>query len=308
MSRINWPLYNRALVARGSIQMWFDESLAADWYADPLEHIGKRGGQYVYSDKAITALGIIRIRFGLTLRETEGFATELAVLMGMRIKIPCYTTIARRLSQLTIDIAGHAHDDIIHVVVDSTGLKVYGEGEWRVKIHGKTKIRTWRKLHLAIDESNDQILSVVLTENSFKDSEVFTDLLEPIDSNIEQVTGDGGYDAQRCYEWLGAQGINGVFPPRHDAKITQHGNHKAIVLQRDEHIRWIRKVGRKRWKKDANYHRRSLAETAMHRFKALTGDRLVSRKFENQASEVFLRCKILNRMPTPRILFLGSGV
>lgn len=164
----------------------------------------------------------------------------------------------------------------------------------------KSKRRTWRKVHLAVDESNDQILSVVFSENSFKDSEVFVDLVEQIDANIEQTTGDGAYDDKTCYGWAETNGVNGAFPPRRGAKINQHGNDGAKPRQRDEHIRGMRAVGRKQWKKDANYHRRSIAETAMYRFKILTGDRLASRKFENQASEVFLRCKILNRMPTPR--------
>jgi len=288
------------LKARGEIQMWFDKEIANNWFADPLEYVGKRGEPFVYSDTAIMALALIRFRFGLTLRETQGFAESLAKLMDLQIEIPCYTTIGRRISSLDVDIGTIPADGPVHVVVDSSGLKVYGEGEWKVRIHGKSKRRTWRKVHLAIDESNDQILSVVFSENSFKDSEVFTDLVNQIDADITQATGDGAYDARECYDWTDDHGAQGVFPPRRGAKIIQHGNHKAMPHQRDEHVREIRKCGRKQWKKNSNYHRRSIAETAVYRFKTLTGDRLASRNFENQAIEVFIRCKILNMMPTPR--------
>lgn len=300
MGRIDWPLYNRALEARGEIQMWFDEEIANDWYADPLDHIGKPGAAFVYSDEAIMALSLIRFRFGLSLRATRGFAKSLADLMEMKIEIPCYSTLSRRLAKLQVDLEAAQQEGSVHVVVDSTGLKVYGEGEWKVRIHGKSKRRTWRKLHLAVNEANDTILSVVFSENSFKDSEVFVDLMDGVDANIEQATGDGAYDTDDCYSWSEESGVNGVFPPRRGAVIAQHGNQSARPLQRDQHIRGIRDVGRKQWKKNSDYHRRSIAETSMYRFKVLTGDKLASRNFENQAREAFVRCKIINRMPTPR--------
>ena len=129
-------------------------------------------------------------------------------------------------------------------MIDSTGLKVFGEGEWKVRQHGYTKRRTWKKLHLCVNESNSEIISASFTDNSFKDNEVFKEMLEGMESKVSKVSGDGAYDAQECWDFCHSRGIKGIFPPRKGAKIKKHGNCKGEVLPRDEHIRMIRRMGK----------------------------------------------------------------
>jgi hypothetical protein len=191
----------------------------------------------------------------------------------------------------------------IHVVVDSTGVKVYGEGEWKVRTHGVGKRRTWRKLHLGVDEGSGEILAAVVTTNDVADCEVLPDLLEQIEHPIAQLSGDGGYDTFDCYdaftkcaEGIAQRGATASIPPRSNAKIQQHGNRKAPPHPRDENLRSIHQVGRKQWKQQSGYHRRSLSETAMFRLKIIFGGKLRRRFFDNQAVELFLQCAALNRM------------
>lgn len=300
-SQINWPLYNKSLVERGKITFWFSEDVEKSWYNK--KKSGGRGASNTYSQAAIDALSLVRFRFALTLRETQGFAESLAELMGLNVDIPDYTTLCRRLLSASQDIAAKLQSGkSVHVVVDSTGLKVFGEGEWKVRTHGYSKRRTWMKLHLSVNEKDNQILSMVLTDNSFKDSEVFEDLMEDIEADIDQATGDGAYDAKNCWNWAAENEVRGVFPPRKDAKIKIHGNSDDEPTERDEHIRLRRRVGKKKWKKKTKYSRRSIAETAMYRFKTLLGEYLSSRWFPNQVAEAAIKCRVLNMMATPAML------
>lgn len=187
-------------------------------------------------------------------------------------------------------------DKAVHVVVDSTGVKVYGEGEWKVRTHGVGKRRTWRKLHLGVDEGSGEILAAVVTTNDVADCEVLSDLLEQIEQDIEQLSGDGGYDTFDCYDAMAARKALATIPPRSNAKIQQHGNSKAQPHPRDENLRRVRQVGCKQWKQESGYHRRSLSETAMFRLKTIFGGKLRRRFFDNQAVELFLQCAALNRM------------
>ena len=134
---------------------------------------------------------------------------------------------------------------------------------------------------------------------SFKDNELFEELITGIDQSINQVSADGAYDSKNCYSISEAKGIKLVVPPRKTAVIQKHGNCRGSPTPRNVHIREIRKMGRRKWKKKNNYHRMSISETAMYRFKTLLGDKLSSREFQRQANEVFIKCKILNQMKTP---------
>jgi transposase len=173
---------------------------------------------------------------------------------------------------------------------------VYGEGEWKTRQHGVSKRRTWRKLHLGVDEATGEIVAMVVTTNNVADGEVLEDLLDQIEHEIEQVSTDGAYDHRHCYDEIDARGAKAVIPSRKDAKVWQHGNRKDKPHQRDENLRSIRKHGRKRWKRDSGYHRRSIAETTMFRLKTIFGGNLSARKFDNQAVELFIKCAALNRM------------
>lgn len=175
-------------------------------------------------------------------------------------------------------------------------MKVFGEGEWKVRQHGYSKRRTWRKLHLGIDEKTSEIVASVLTTNDFGDGEILPDLLEQIDAPLSQASGDGAYDSFENYNLLHERGAKITIPPRENAKTRQHSNCKSPPLIRDEIIRAIRQLGRAEWKKKNGYHRRSLAETMMFRFKRQFGDNLHAITFESQATEAFIKCNILNKI------------
>jgi hypothetical protein len=184
----------------------------------------------------------------------------------------------------------------VHLVLDSSGFKVYGAGEGKVRQHGWSKRRTWPKLHLGVDEAMGEIVAAVASEASVTDDEVVPDLVEQVERPIRQVSADGAYDKRKCYETLETTGATVTIPPRRDAKIWQHGNSEGEPWQRDENLRAIRRLGRKRWKQDSGYHRRSLAETAIFRLKTLFGATLRSRNFAQQATELFLRAAALKRL------------
>ncbi len=289
----NWRKYNESLVQRGSITFWFSDDVIEQW-AHPNDN-PKVGHPFVYSDKAIECLLVLRELFRLPYRQTEGLGRSLVQLMQVDVAIPDYTSLAKRAAKLEIALAVSKHKGSIDVVVDSTGLKVFGEGEWKTRKHGVSKRRTWRKLHLAVNPETQEIEAEVLTENSGHDADQVDDLLEQIEPPIDSFGGDGAYDQWKVYERLAEQEIEAIIPPRKNAKIKQNGNSSQLPLPRDEAIRRIRHVGRKEWKKEVGYHRRSLAETAMYRMKCCFGSTLKNRQLEYQRAEARLRSKILNR-------------
>jgi len=290
----NWAHYNEALVQRGNLNLWLDEEVVQQWHQT--ERTDGPGRPALYSDFAIEAALMIRSVFHLSFRATEGFIKSLISFSGLNISCPDYSCLCKRQKKLNLGMSSAKQNQARHVVADSTGLKVYGEGEWKVRQHGYTKRRTWRKLHLAIDSETHGIEAVVLTTNDFKDSEVLPDLMEQIEGEVKQLSGDGGYDSHETYEYIASLGASTVIPPRKDAVIAQHGNCKTPPKARDEVLRAIRKVGRKNWKRQSGYHKRSLAETAMFRFKTLFGNTLSSREFDNQGVEALIKCKALNKM------------
>ena len=203
---------------------------------------------------------MVRSVFHLTLRATEGFLRSLFHLLGWELPVPDYTTLCKRAKRLAVSLLRTATGPL-HLVLDSTGLKVFGEGEWKVRQHGYTKRRTWRKLHLSVDSETQEIQAVVLSEASLDDAGAAPELLDQSTESVEQVGGDGAYDKRKVYEDCAARDVRRVvIPPRKDARIWQHGNCAAPPLVRDENLRRIRKVGRKRWKQESGYHRRSLVD------------------------------------------------
>jgi hypothetical protein len=290
----NWSDYNAGLRQRGSLTFWVEDTVLEGWYNATAT--GKRGASNDYSDLAIMTFVTLKSVYHQAGRQTQGFIESLFKLMGIELSMPDHSTVSRRMGKLQITLPVVPKTGARHVVVDSTGVKVYGEGEWKTRQHGISKRRTWRKLHLGVDEATGEILAAVVTGNDTHDGEVLGDLLEPIEGEIEQVTTDGAYDQETCYEDITARGAKPVIPPRKNAKIWQHGNSKAPPHPRDENLRQIRQHGRKQWKRDANYHRRSLAETTMFRLKVIFGGQLRSRTFDNQAIELFVQCAALNRM------------
>lgn len=291
----NWKEYNAALVKRGSLTLWIDEASIAAWRNPPPS--GKRGKPRIYTDTAILAMATVAEVYNLPLRSTQGLVASLIKLMKLNfLPVPDYTTLARRRKNLTVELPRRPKAEAVHLVVDATGVKVYGEGEWKVRQHGYSKRRTWRKLHLAADEATGEIVAAVVTTNSFKDSQVLPDLLNQLDDQIKQISADGAYDSRNCYLLIGERKAQAAIPPQKRARIWQHGNSKNERLLRDENLRRIRRVGRAAWKRESKYHRRSLAETQMFRLKTIFGEHVRARSFEGQAAQMLVRCAVLNRM------------
>ena len=243
----NWKDYNESLVRRSDITFWFDEDVIDAW-----EHTNdepKIGRPFTYSDTAIECLLMLRELFRLPYRQTEGLGRALAKIMQADVTIPDYTSLAKRAAKLEIALDVAHRKGSIDVVVDSTGLKVFGEGEWKTRKHGIGKRRTWRKLHLAINPKTQEIEAEVLTENSGHDADQVDDLLDQIDQPIDSFGGDGAYDQGKVYNRLAEEEIEAIIPPRRNTKIKQHGNASQPPISRDEAIRDIRRVGRKQWKK-----------------------------------------------------------
>jgi DDE family transposase len=210
--------------------------------------------------------------------------------------VPDHTTVSRRLAKLNVQLPVRQAAKARHIVADSTGVKVYGEGEWKVRQHGYSKRRTWRKLHLCVDEATREIVSVGASTNSVSDGEMLPELLAEVPGAVAQVSADGAYDQRKVYEAINERQAQAAIPPRRGARIWQHGNSREERLVRDENLRSIRKSGRKKWKQESNYHRRSLAETTVFRYKTIFGEKSQSRTIENQFTEMFIKCAVLNRM------------
>lgn len=289
----NWGDYNRSLVDRGRITLWINEDTVNNWYA--VDSGNSSGFSQVYSDACIQCALRIKAAYGLSLRAAKGFMESVVEQLSLGLKVPCYTTFCRRQNKLSASLEKPLNPDSgLVLAIDSTGLKVYGEGEWKTRMHGYSYHRVWRKLHLAIDTETQQIQALILSTNDFKDGELVDDLFEQIEEEIDKVVTDGAYDSFANYEKIEARGTKPVIPPRSDAKISQHGNKKGKRVARDEVIRALKKSSLKKWKIDTGYHVRSLVETAMYRFKALFGSKLSARNFQSQVSEVIEKCSILN--------------
>ena len=289
----NWKEYNESLVRRGDVTVWFSEEALASW-----EHANqavKVGRPFTYSDGAIECLLTLRELFRLPYRQTEGLGRALVTLMNADVAIPDFTSLAKRAAKLDVSLDVSPTSGPIDVVVDSTGLKVFGAGEWRSQAYQTPKRKTWRKLHLSINAATQEIVAEALTSNRADDADVVPKLLTQVETPVARLYGDGAYDKWKLYDGLAQAEIQPVIPPRRGASIRKHGNCAGPRLPRDEALRGMRRHGRQGWKRQSGYHRRSLIETSMSRLKQAFGPRLKNKGFENQRTEARLRCKLLNR-------------
>ena len=296
----NWKEYNQALVDRGKVTFWITEKALEAW--EEQQKTGKRGKPKLYSNVAIETAITLQQVFHLPLRQVEGFLSSILTKTQSDRKAPDYSTLSVRGVTLDINIRVRPiKDEPLHLVVDSTGAKVYGEGEWKVRQHGWGKHRTWKKLHIGIDQSNGDILVGEVTGNEVSDAHAFGPLINqiPVTTIIDQVSTDGIYDKKICYDKLAERGVLKVaIPPQKNARIHRHGNLNGPPLIRDQNIRRIREIGRSPWKKEIHFHRRSLSETGMFRLKTLFSDKVRNRNFAGQRVELLLRCKALNLINT----------
>src|SRR5918993_860410 len=293
----NWPEYDRALQQRGSSTVWVTPEALAAWHPPKT---GRRGRSPQYADIAIETGHLLRLAFGRPWRQTEGLLRSLATLLGLSIGVPDHTTFSRRSPGLALagSLARAQRTGPVHVVIDATGLKVHGAGEWRVEKHGGRGRRTWRKLHLAVDPGTGEILASELTTTEEGDASRVGPLLEQITGPIASVPADGAYDGKPVYRAVAERQPDPpaavVIPPRATAVAGPTAD--ATPSQRDRHIRTIRDRGRLGWQKAVGYGRRSLGETAMFRYKAIVGRGLRARTLPAQKTEARAACLVLNRM------------
>jgi hypothetical protein len=290
----NWKEYNNALKQRGSLTVWISDDVIQAWRA--MARTGKKGKPQTYSDLAILAMLTLQEIYHLPLRGTCGFTESIFTLLNLTLPVPGFLQLGRRRQTLEVRLPRAKSQAPLHLVIDSTGVKVYGEGEWKVRQHGYSYRRTWRKLHLAIDQAAQMIHAAIVTTNNYGDGQILPELLEQVDEALEQVSADGAYDKRNCYDALNERGAKAAIPPQRNAKIWQQGNRKKERHVRDENLRRVRKIGRAAWKKESNYHRRSLAETTMFREKRIFGDSVSARSFNGQGTQLLVHCATLNRM------------
>ena len=285
----NWSSYSRALKRRGSLMVWFDPEMS--WFAAPS---GKAGHPERFSAAAIQFCLSIKVLFGLPLRQTTGFVESLLALSGLDWPVPDYTTLCRRQKHLKVQIPYRAASGPLHLLVDSTGIKFSGEGEWQVRKHGASRRRQWRKIHIGIDAETLEVRAVEMTSNRIGDAPVLPGLLAqiPVQERIGSVTADGIYDTKGCHAAIAARGADAIIPPRRNARDWK--GHDPGLLVRNEALRACKRFGRANWKKWSGYHRRSHVEAKMRCIKLL-GERIMARDFDRQDAEVQIRIALMNR-------------
>ena len=283
----NWKQYNSSLKARGSLTIWLDKKMS--WFAAVS---GKRGRSPKFSDAAIQLCLTLKNLFGLALRQTTGLVQSVLELSGLAWPVPNFSTLCRRQLSLDVQIPYRRSQAGLHLLVDSTGIKFLGEGEWKCKKHGPERRRQWRKLHIGIDAQTLQIRAIAVTSNNVSDASVIPDLLGqlPADEVLKILGGDGAYDTLPVHEAVIERGAIPVIPPRKNARIRKG----SAFVYRNAAIAACKRFGRKIWKVWSGYHRRSLVETKMNCIKRL-GERVMSRTFERQVNELHVRVAILNR-------------
>ena len=254
---------------------------------------GKQGGQTIYSDIAIETGLALRLVLHQPLRQTEGALRSIADLLGVQIRIPDHTTFSRRGGGLKVLPQRIERDEPLHLLIDSTGVKIYGEGEWLDQKHGVRSCRCWRKLYLAVDADTQEIAAVELTPDDVGDISALPDLLDQIEDPVGSVTADGAYDGETVYDEVLQRhpAARVIIPPRSTAIVSETG-----TTQRDEHLHSIGQHGRLGWQRRSGYGRWSLVETAMYRYKTIIGRRLHARTLPNQQTEAKIGCNVLNRM------------
>jgi len=294
----NWKAYNASLCKRGSLTLWLSDQVYQEWC--DISNQDKVVGEKYYPDLIIELCLSIKQVYQLPLRQSTGFLQSIFSLMGFSdLVVPNYSTLSRRSAGLNVKISKQSPHRKMHIAVDSTGLKVSGEGEWKVRKHGVSKRRTWRKLHLGIDVETQQIVSCVLTDNSVDDAEMTSELLNQLETPLGNFYGDGAYDKKKCRKAIHQRGGKIIVPPPKNAVI--HENEPAELTSRNQDVKRIEQIGRAEWKVESDYHKRSLSEVAMHRYKGTIGNTLSARKFENQVTEAKIGCHILN-------VFNGCGM
>jgi hypothetical protein len=288
----NWADYDAALRRRGSLTIWFTDAAIAAWRAEPRT---TRGGQPSYSALAITTALTLRTVFHLALRQTEGLIGSIVRLLGLELAVPDHSTLSRRAETLPV-LRPRSSSEPVHLLVDSTGLRLCGPGEWLVEKHGTRARRSWRKLHLGVDADTGQIVASELTTKDVDDSSQVGPLVDQVKRPVASFTGDGAFDQEEVYCEIAERhpAAKVIVPPRSNAVPSETA--KTAPTQRDRHLQLIAERGRMAWQKASGYNWRALVEADIGRFKAVIGGALRSRTDQRQSTEVTIAIDVLNRM------------
>jgi Transposase DDE domain len=292
----NWAAYDASLRQRGSLTVWFSDEAIAAWQAAPRT---TRGGQAWYSPLAILTALTLKAVFRLALRQTEGLIGSIISLLGLTLAVPDHSTLSRRAEKLDVPrprSSSGAETEPVHLLVDSTGLKLCGAGDWLVEKHGTKTRRSWRKLHIGMDADSGKIVAATLTTNDVDDASQIGPLLDQMEGPVVSFTGDGAYDQDSVYRAVIDRdpGAAVIVPPRATAVPSETA--EAEPTQRDRHLQCIAEKGRIGWQKASGYNKRSRVETAIGRYKQVIGDGLRFRKDGRRTTEVVVGVHALNRM------------
>ena len=287
----NSAAYDAALRQRGSLTVWFTDAAIAAWKAEPRT---TRGGQPLYSALAIATALTLRAVFRLALRQTEGLIGSVITLLGLDLMVPDHSTLSRRAETLVLPPPRHGSPPV-HLLVDSTGLKLCGSGEWLLEKHGTRTRRSWRKLHIGMDGDTGRIVAATLTTSNVDDASQVSALLDQA-GPVASFTADGAYDQDGVYGEVVRRSPKAavIVPPRSSAVPSDTA--ETAPTQRDRHLQMIAKHGRRRWQRVSGYHWRALVEADISRFKRVIGDGLRSRTDRRRETEIALAVSVLNQM------------
>ncbi|MBE7158240.1 MAG: IS5 family transposase, partial [Rhodospirillales bacterium] len=250
-----------------------------------------------FSDAAIQSCLTLKGLFGLGLRQTTGLVASLLRLCGLDWAVPDFSTLSRRGKTLAVAVPYRPSSGALHLLVDSTGIKLRGDGEWHRRKHGRDRPRRWLKLHLAVDAESLQVRAIEVTDGDVGDSSMLPHLLDQISpqETLSQVTADGAYDTRPCRAAIAARGAAALIPPRRNGQPWSDDAPGAVT--RNEALRACRRLGWRVWRTWSSYHVRSRVEATMACLKRL-GERIMARQFDRQVAELQVRAAILNRFTT----------
>jgi hypothetical protein len=281
------------------LTVWFTDEAVAAWAAEPRT---TRGGQPRYSALAILTALTLRAVFRLAFRQAEGLIGSIVGLLGLALRVPDHTTFSRRSATLEVPrpprpgVGADGEAGPMHLLVDSTGLKLCGPGEWLLEKHGARARRSWRKLHLGLDAKTGRIVAASLTAKEVDDGAEAGAVLDQVDGAVASFTADGGYDQDGVSTAVTERHPEAaiIVPPRAGAVPSDAA--ETAPTQRDRHLRHIAEHGRMAWQKASGYTTRALAEAAIGRWKQVIGDGLRAHTDERRATEVDVAVYTLNRM------------
>lgn len=301
---VNWRDYDASLRQRGSLTVWFTEEAIEGWRAAPRT---TAGGQAWYSPLAILTALTLRGVFRLALCQTEGLIGSIIGLLGLTLRVPDHSTLSRRAASLEVPrprrpnsnhagANGSDEGEPMHLLVDSTGLKLCGAGEWLIEKHGTQARRSWRKLHIGLAAETGQLVAPTLTSKAVDDAAQVGPLLDQVAGAVADVTADGAYDQGRTYDDVAERHPDAavIVPPRATAVLSETAENAPT--QRDRHLQCIAEHGRLGWQRRSGYNTRALVEAGIARWKQVIGNGLRSHAEDRRLTEVNVAVHVLNRM------------